>query len=56
MATWKEFIEKAKAAGIKDDDEIAYMDFNGDDDFSFFIDDTPWRDGTPGRPRSVTVS
>jgi hypothetical protein len=34
---WKEFIEKAKKAGVKDDDEIWYMDFSfneyGDIDF-----------------------
>lgn len=52
--TWKEFIEKANKAGIKDTDEINYIDISYDWDFEFYFDDTPYMDGTP-RPRQVEV-
>jgi hypothetical protein len=52
--TWKRFIEKAKAAGIKDDDEINYIDISYDWDFEFFFDDIVFSDGTP-KARQVEV-
>ena len=32
---WKEFIELAKKSGVKDDDEIWYIDFAFDDQIEF---------------------
>ena len=40
MLTWKQFLEKAKAVGIKDDDEIAYIDIDEFWDFEFHIEGT----------------
>ncbi len=51
---WKEFLEKAKEAGVKDNDKITYMDFSGSDNIHFEFDDHTYADGSP-RPRRIIV-
>lgn len=35
---WKKFMEQVKKAGIKDDDEIWYIDFSFDDELLIYKD------------------
>lgn len=51
VLTWKELIEKANKAGIKDTDEINYIDIDGFEYFEFFFDDEPYNDGSPKQRR-----
>lgn len=37
---WKEFVQKAKESGVKDDDEIDYFDFEGSNFAFTFIEET----------------
>lgn len=51
--TWKEFKDRVEAAGVRDIDEVNYIDF-GTDFYNVVFEPDP--DIQPGEPRTFHVS
>lgn len=55
MITWKEFKNAAKAAGVRDKDEIFYIDFYAVDDISDISFDTKASNLTKDSPQPPAI-